>query len=104
MDEISLPDQVEDENEEESDDEMDDVEDGSTVVTKEMLLGWIKNLEKSPSINSLKDILLTFRAMSLMDEKYNASCRYQINSETGGEHNVSSKCKLWWTTINNCKH
>ena len=62
---------------------MDEAEEGSTIVTKEMLQAWIKRLEQTPTINSLKDILLTFRAMSLMDEKYNTSCRYQINSETG---------------------
>jgi hypothetical protein len=78
-----LPEQVEDPNEEASDDEMEEAEEGSTIVTKEMLQEWIKRLEQTPTINSLKDILLTFRAMSLMDEKYNTSCRYQINSETG---------------------
>lgn len=83
VEDIDLPHQVDDENGEESDDDMDDAEEGSTIVTKEMLNGWIKHLEKAPTINSLKDMLLTFRAMSLMDDKYNASCRYQINSETG---------------------
>ncbi|KAG2175122.1 hypothetical protein INT44_007600 [Umbelopsis vinacea] len=82
IEDINLPEQAEDPNEEESDDEMDEAEEGSTIVTKEMLQEWIKRLEETPTINSLKDILLTFRAMSLMDEKYNTSCRYQINSET----------------------
>jgi hypothetical protein len=86
VEDIDLPEQVEGEEEEESDAEMDEVDDGSTVVTKEMLQGWIKKLEKSPKINSLKEMLLTFRAMSLMDEKYNATCRYQVNSETGKKY------------------
>ncbi|KAG2174736.1 hypothetical protein INT43_005794 [Umbelopsis isabellina] len=81
VEDIALPEQVEDEDEE-SDAEMDELDDGSITVTKEMLQEWIKKLEKSPKINSLKEMLLTFRAMSLMDEKYNATCRYQVNSET----------------------
>ncbi|KAH8548251.1 Noc2p family-domain-containing protein [Umbelopsis sp. PMI_123] len=82
IEDIDLPEQAEDPDEEASDDEMGEAEEGSTIVTKKMLQAWVKTLEKFPTINSLKDILLTFRAMSLMDDKYDASCCYQVNSET----------------------
>jgi hypothetical protein len=73
---------------------MGEAEEGSTIVTKKMLQAWVKTLEKFPTINSLKDILLTFRAMSLMDDKYDASCCYQVNSETGKVQRVFIHSKL----------